>query len=144
MGSYYIPSNKLKGENRILYIFTGKSLIYTGVGALIGLLFYFLFTAFSMKTVGIIIMALLAVTGYGIGTVKMPTSGTSKIAKNVGGDSIDEIIMNYVMFKKNKKVYSYAVPRKEASYMSQADNPSVASGIKDGLSMSDRNTKEVG
>ena len=27
MGSYYIPSNKLKGESRILYIFTAKSLI---------------------------------------------------------------------------------------------------------------------
>ena len=40
--SYYVPSNKLKGENRILYIFTGKSLIYTFVGALIGIIFYLL------------------------------------------------------------------------------------------------------
>ena len=43
MGSYYIPSNKLKGESRILYIFTAKSLIYTGVGGLIGLIFYLIF-----------------------------------------------------------------------------------------------------
>ena len=42
MGSYYIPSNNLKGESRILYIFTAKSLIFTAVGAFIGLIFYFL------------------------------------------------------------------------------------------------------
>lgn len=49
MGSYYIPSNKLKGESRILYIFTAKSLIYTGVGGLIGLIFYLFFSACGLK-----------------------------------------------------------------------------------------------
>lgn len=116
MGSYYIPSNKLKGENRILYIFTGKSLIYTAVGGLIGLIFYLLFTALQIKTVGIVILVILALIGYGIGTIKMPTSGTSKIVKNVGGDSIDEIILHYIQFKKNKRVYTYSIPRKEPSY----------------------------
>ena len=46
MGSYYIPSNKLKGESRILYIFTGKSLIYTAVGGLAGGIFYMIFNLF--------------------------------------------------------------------------------------------------
>ena len=46
----------------------------------------------------------------------MPTSGTSKLVKNVGGDSIDEIIVHYMQFKKNKKVYTYSIPRKEPSY----------------------------
>ncbi len=43
MGSYYIPSNKLKGESRILLIFTAKSLIYTAVGRIdwINILFNF-------------------------------------------------------------------------------------------------------
>ena len=36
MGSYAIPNNKLKGEGRILLIFTTKSLIYTAIGALLG------------------------------------------------------------------------------------------------------------
>ena len=31
MGSYWIPNNKLKGEGRILYIFTFKSLIASGI-----------------------------------------------------------------------------------------------------------------
>ena len=116
MGSYYIPSDKLKGEGRILYIFTTKSLIYTAVGGLIGFLFYALFNVLGVKTVGIIIMALLALIGYGIGTIKFPTAGTSKIAKNVGGDSIDTVILNYIKFKKNRKVYTYAIPREEPDY----------------------------
>ena len=118
MGSYYIPSDKLKGEGRILYIFTTKSLIYTAVGGLIGFLFYALFNVLGVKTVGIIIMALLALLGYGIGTIKFPTAGTSKLAKNVGGDSIDTVILNYIKFKKNKKVYTYAIPREEPDYNS--------------------------
>ena len=116
MGSYYIPSDKLKGEGRILYIFTTKSLIYTAVGGLIGFLFYALFNVLGVKTVGIIIMALLALLGYGIGTIKFPTAGTSKLAKNVGGDSIDSVILNYIKFKKNRKVYTYAIPREEPDY----------------------------
>ena len=43
MGSYYIPSNNLKGESRILYIFSTKALIWTGAVGAVGLLFYFIF-----------------------------------------------------------------------------------------------------
>ena len=118
MGSYYIPSNKLKGESRILYIFTAKSLIYTGVGGLIGLIFYLIFSACGLKQVGIIILVILAAIGYGIGTIKFPSTGTGQIAKNVGGDSVDEVIKNYIIFKKNRKVYTYAVPREEPDYAS--------------------------
>ena len=35
MGTYYIPRN-YRGETRILYIFTVKSLISTALGAIIG------------------------------------------------------------------------------------------------------------
>ena len=118
MGSYYIPSNKLKGESRILYIFTAKSLIYTGVGGLIGLIFYLIFSACGLKQVGIIILVILAAIGYGIGTIKFPSTGKGKIAKNVGGDYVDEVIKNYIIFKKNRKVYTYAVPREEPDYAS--------------------------
>ena len=41
MQSYYIPRN-YKGEGRILYIFSTKAIIYTAVGAGIGLIFYFM------------------------------------------------------------------------------------------------------
>lgn len=117
MGSYYIPSNNLKGESRILYIFTTKSLLYTGAGAMIGFIFYLIFgLILGLPVVGYIFIGLFAIIGYGIATVKMPSNGTSKIAKNVGGDSIDDIIKRYIIFKKNKKVYTYALPRKEPNY----------------------------
>lgn len=116
MGSYYIPSNKLKGESRILYIFTTKSLIYTAAGGLIGFLFYFIFQLIGLNTVGIVFLVAFAVIGYGIGTIKFPTSGNNKIAKNVGGDSIDQVIVNYIRFKKNRKIYTYSIEREEPDY----------------------------
>ena len=132
--SYYIPSNKLKGENRILYIFTGKSLIYTLIGATIGILF----------VAGIVILIILSLIGYGIGTIKMPTSGNTKLVKNVGGDSIDEIIFHYIMFKKNKKVYSYAVPRKEPDYTQSSVSADLIDRLNNKMSSSSNNngTKE--
>ena len=142
--SYYIPSNKLKGENRILYIFTGKSLIYTLIGATIGILFYFLLSLAGSKVAGIVILIILSLMGYAIGTVKMPTAGNTKLVKNVGGDSIDEIILHYIMFKKNKKVYSYAVPRKEPDYSQSSVSADLIDRLNDKMSSSSNNngTKE--
>ena len=122
MGSYYIPSNNLKGESRILYIFTAKSLIFTAVGAVVGLILYFIFgVILGIKILGYISIALFAVIGYVIATVKVPAGGTSKLSKNVGGDSIDDIIKRYILFKKSRKVYTYAVDRKEPDYNSALD-----------------------
>jgi len=42
MGTYYIPRN-YKGESRILYIFSGKSLITTVVFGMVGFIFYLIF-----------------------------------------------------------------------------------------------------
>ncbi len=126
MGSYYIPSNNLKGESRILYIFTAKSLIFTGIGALIGAVFYLIFgTILGLKPIGLICIVLFALIGYGAATIKVPTSGNTKLSKNVGGDSIDDIILRYILFKKNKKVYTYAIDRKEPDYTSPIEKISV-------------------
>ena len=103
MGSYYIPSNNLKGESRILYIFTAKSLIFTAVGAMVGLIFYFIFgVLLGISILGYISIGICALIGYAIATFKIPTGGNSKLAKNVGGDSIDDIIKRYIFFKKSK------------------------------------------
>ncbi len=148
MGSYYIPSNKLKGESRILYIFTVKSLIYTAVGGLIGLIFMLIFQALSLKVVGIIILVAFALVGYGIGTIKFPSSGTGKIAKNVGGDSIDEVIMNYFRFRKSRKIYTYSVKREEPDYSTLTPSFDLLNFNKkeeaknDNITMINQNTKE--
>ena len=87
MGTYYIPRN-YKGETRILYIFTVKSLV-------------------TMKFVGLIMMALFAFIGWAIGALKIPTIVAIPITKKIGGEPLSEIIIRYIKFKKNKKIYMY-------------------------------------
>ena len=107
MGSYNIPRN-VKGEGRILFIFSTKSLIYTAIGVIIGLPFYFIFSALNMTLVGLILVAILALIGFFIGTFKFPELGSLKFTKVVGGENIDDIIKRAFLFKrKGKKIYLY-------------------------------------
>lgn len=106
MGTYYIPRN-YRGESRILYIFTVKSLITTAVGALIGSIGLFIFSSIGMQTIGIIIMAIFAIIGYVIGAVKIPTIVGIPITKKIGGEPLGEIILRYLKFKKKRKMYAY-------------------------------------
>lgn len=107
MGTYEIPRN-VKGEGRILFIFTAKSFIYTIVAALVGLPFYFIFSAFNMNMVGIIIVVAIALIGFVIGTFKMPELGRLEFTKKTGGENIDEIIKRAIRFKtRGKKIYVY-------------------------------------
>lgn len=111
MGTYYIPRN-YRGESRILYIFTVKSLITTAVGAMVGSLFWILFKSFGMNLVGIVIMALFALIGFAIGALKIPTIVAFPITKKIGGEPIGEIILRYIKFKKNRKMYVYTKEEK--------------------------------
>ena len=95
MQNYEIPRN-YRGEGRILYIFSTKALIYTVVGAAIGLLFYFIITI------------IFAAIGFVIATFKVPETSGLKISKKVGGEKIDDVIMRWIKFKKDgKKIYIY-------------------------------------
>ena len=71
MATHYIPRN-VKGEGRLLYIFSAKSLITTGIGGGVGLIFYFIFKIIGLNTVGLILLALFALIGFGTGTIKIP------------------------------------------------------------------------
>ena len=107
MGTYNLPRN-VKGEGRILFIFTGKSFIYAIVGAVIGLLFYFIFSLFKLDMVGIIITIIFALIGFIIGTFKMPDIAKFEFTKKTGGEAIDDIIKRAIKFKtKGKKIYVY-------------------------------------
>ena len=98
----------VKGEGRILFIFSTKSMIYSAIGAVLGLPFYFIFSAMQMTIVGIIIMAFIALIGFVIGTFKFPEIGAIKFTKTVGGENIDDIIKRAIKFKKNgNKIYLY-------------------------------------
>lgn len=105
MGMYMIPRDT-KGEGRILFIFSTKALIYTVVGGLIGMPFYYLFKYLKMSMVGIIMISILALLGFSIATFKVPKAEGLKIGKLVGGENIDDIILRYIRFKmKKNKIY---------------------------------------
>ena len=107
MGTYNLPRN-VKGEGRIFFIFSTKSIITTTIGGGCGLIFYFLINIVGLKMIGIIITVLFAAIGYGIGTLKIPESNGFEIARKTGGENIDDIIKRYIKFKKNsKKLYVY-------------------------------------
>lgn len=111
MGTYYIPRN-LRGETRIFYIFTIKSLISTVCGILFGLIFLLIFNILGLKMVGIIITAVCALIGFGIGAIKIPTISGIQVTKKIGGEPLSEIIARWIKFKKNKKMYVYTKEEK--------------------------------
>ena len=107
MGTYNLPRD-VKGEGRILFIFSAKALVYTAIGGACGLPFYLIFRMFSMNLVGIIIMAILGLIGFVVGTFKMPDSNNFKITQKTGGENIDDIIRRGIKFKKKKnRIYVY-------------------------------------
>lgn len=102
MGTYNIPRN-LKGEGRILYVFSTKALAYTGVGAVIGGLFYFIFNAVGLTFLGLLFVVIFGFIGFSIATFKIPKIRTIKFFKDISGENIDEIIKRYIKFKTKKK-----------------------------------------
>lgn len=109
MGTHNIPRN-VKGESRILMIFSVKALIYTAVGAGIGLIFYFMLSIFNVKYIGFAIILLFGLIGYAIGTFKVPETTAFKFTQKVGGENIDDVIKRAIKFKMNRnKIYIYGI-----------------------------------
>lgn len=109
MGTYNIPRN-VKGESRILMVFSVKGLIYTAIGAGIGLLFYFLLSMFNLTYVGFAFILFFGLIGFIIGTFKVPETTAFKFTQKVGGENIDNVILRAIKFKLNKnKIYVYGI-----------------------------------
>lgn len=105
MNTYNVPRN-VKGEGRILFIFSTKALIYTMVGIAIGFIFYFFLKLIGLSFVGIIIMLLFGLIGFAIGTLKVPDTTAFEITKKTGGENIDDVIKRAFKFKMQKnKIY---------------------------------------
>lgn len=106
MGTHMIPRDT-KGEGRILYIFSTKSLIYSVVGGAIGLPFLWFFKLFQFTiNPGAFVIGFFALIGFLIGTVKVPNSEKFKVTRIAGGENIDDIILRYIKFKRKKnKIY---------------------------------------
>ena len=107
MGTYNLPRN-VKGEGRILFIFSTKSLITTCIGGAVGLVFYVIFKLLGLTMVGIVITLILSLIGYVIGMFKIPDNNGLELTRKTGGENIDDVIIRYIKFKKNnKKLYVY-------------------------------------
>lgn len=113
MGTYNVPRN-VKGEGRILFIFSTKALIYSGVGALAGGIFYIIFSILNLTMIGIIFVAFFALIGFIIGTFKVPNIERFEFARKTGGENIDDIIKRAIKFKMKKdKLYVYEDTKEE-------------------------------
>ena len=112
MGTYQVPRN-VKGEGKILFIFSVKSLIYTAIAAIPGIIFYAILNSINLGTIGIIVTLILALIGFSIGTFKMPNASAIEIARKNAGENIDEILLRLIKFKtKKKKYYIYSKEEK--------------------------------
>ena len=107
MGTYNLPRN-VKGEGRILFIFSGKSFLYSIIGGGVGLLFYLLFSALNLYMVRIGFVIVFAIIGFIIGTFKMPEITKFEFTRKTGGENIDDVIKRALKFRKNgRKIYVY-------------------------------------
>lgn len=107
MGTYNLPRD-VKGEGRILFIFTKKSLMWTAGAAIFGFVFYFIFAMLNMTVAGLIAMAVCALIGYAIGTFKVPNISGLAWTRATAGDNLDDVIFRAIKFKKKgNKIYIY-------------------------------------
>jgi len=107
MGRTYGVPRSAKGESRILYIFTVKSLIATALFAGIGIIPYMILSSIGLKTPGIIAIVIFALLGYGIMTLKIPDAPIMGKFRRAGGEQLSDIIWRTLTFSKRKKIYVY-------------------------------------
>ncbi len=115
MGTYNLPRN-VKGEGRILFVFSAKGLIWTTAFGAVGLVFYYIFSLLGLTVVGIVLTVICALIGFIIGTFKMPNTNAFDITRKTGNEEIDDVIKRVIAFKRQKnKIYVYEreVIRKE-------------------------------
>ena len=121
MNSYNIPRN-VKGERRILYVFSTKALIYTFIGMVVGTLFHFIFSIFGMQSLGFFFIVGFGAIGFVIATFKIPDTTTFQFTRKTGGENIDEIIKRYVKFKmQKKKIYIFDKDKTEEKYQTKEE-----------------------
>lgn len=107
MGTYNLPRN-VKGEGRILFIFTRKSIMYTVGFAIVGLILFLIFRLINLSKIGIILLFIFILLGFVIGTIKVPNMSGVKWARVNAGENLDDVIFRAIKFKaKKNKIYVY-------------------------------------
>lgn len=113
-GSYVVPRN-VKGESRLLVIFTIKSFIATLAFGLSGLGLWFLIQILAGFKSGIVatlvVTGVFAIIGYLLATVKIPDIPAMGVLRKAGGENIGAMLIRWMTFRKKKKIYMYNYKR---------------------------------
>lgn len=110
-GSYYVPRS-VKGESRILFIFTVKSFLLTVVFGLIGALISYIIQGLGASLfLGLGTILLLGGFGYALGSIIIPDSPTMGVLRKAGGENLFDILLRIMTFKGKKKIYMYDYKR---------------------------------
>ena len=107
MGRTYSVPRSAKGESRILYVFTVKSLISTIAFAAIGFIPYAIFAALGLNTAGIVSIVIFAAIGFAMMTLKIPDAPIMGKLRKAGGEQLGDIVWRTITFSKRKKIYVY-------------------------------------
>ncbi|MDD2627638.1 MAG: hypothetical protein PHR25_00075 [Clostridia bacterium] len=107
MGRTYSVPRSVKGESRILYIFSIKSLMFTIAFGIVGLLIGSVFSFLGLRMARLIITVIFAAIGFGVGALVIPDSPIVGILRKAGGEPVSDILIRTITFKKRKKIYIY-------------------------------------
>lgn len=113
MGRTYGVPRSAKGESRILYIFTIKSLAITLIFGAIG---WLIASGIEMLIslsliIKIIIIGLFGGIGFIIGAASIPDNPIMGPLQKAGGEQILDILFRLVTFRSKKKIYIYGLTR---------------------------------
>jgi hypothetical protein len=108
--SYFVPRS-VKGESRILYIFTIKSFVFTLAFGVIGAAIWYFLSAFINLIPGLILTGILGGIGYVIGAAKIPDVPFMGPFRKAGGENLSDIIFRFITFRGKKKIYIYNLNR---------------------------------
>ena len=107
MGKTYTVPRSAKGETRILYIFTIKSIFTTAGFAALGLIPFFIFKSIGLIEVGAIILLVFALIGYGMAMLTIPDAPIMGKLRKAGGEKLGDIVWRTLTFNKRKAIYLY-------------------------------------
>lgn len=109
--TYYVPRS-VKGESRILYIFSIKSFVTTVAFGLIGALIWYLGAKVGMGlAAGLIVTFVFGVLGFAFGALKIPDIPMMGKFRKAGGENLTDIAFRFLTFRKKKKIYIYNLNR---------------------------------
>lgn len=109
--TYYVPRS-VKGESRILYIFSIKSFVTTVAFGLIGAGIWYIGSKAGMGLVpGLIVTIIFGALGFAFGTLKIPDVPFMGRFRKAGGENLTDIAFRFLIFGRKKKIYMYNINR---------------------------------